>query len=200
MTSSMASLILLPSDITESPSWTTSAKYAREKTIRKTGNQIQKERALFGSKSLKRAWENSYIYGGARWSTLPETIYDLYEDDAIEIEEQDLGYLLLLAISASHYSERADAATRLLGMLIEEGVTKRHPKIHDRIVKSLSILVDHSDASRRYNAIMALWQGVVIEAIKTISQRLREESNSVVKETADQAIKVLKHYEASEQA
>lgn len=200
MTACLAPLTFQASDTVQSPSWTQKEAYLSEKEIRKTGNQIRKERTLFGYRSLKFAWENSCDSGKVKWSSLPELIYDLYEENEIEISEQDLCYLLELSLTSSRTSERADAAIRLLGMLIEEGITRKHSKTHAKIIHSLTILVDHADASRRYNAIMALWQGIVLEGIKSIAQRLDIESDHVIRETANQAIKVLMHYAGSQPA
>jgi len=194
MTASLASLASPAGIRTESRSWTRWQGAENTNSLSKTGSQIRQNRQSFGKSSLRANWEIQRDKSFSRISSLPEIIFELYEEKKIEISNYDIEFLLKLALLGKGSSEISNAAIRLLGILLEEDEDRSINLLHGKAINILSILVCHSDPSRRYSAIMALWQGKVIQAIHALQACMLSESSDLVRNTAKQAVDVLTRY------
>jgi hypothetical protein len=194
MTTGFASLAAPASTGSESPSWTRWQVIKNTNSPQKTGSQIRQSRQSFGKSSLRANWEAQCDKSMSRISSIPESIFELYEEKKIEISHHDIEFLLQLSLFGKGSSEISNAAIKLLGILIEEDENWEIQLLHSKAIDILSILLDHPDPSRRYSAIMALWQGKVLQSIHALRMRLRSETNGLVKNTAEQALDVLTRY------
>ena len=194
MTMSLASLASPIGVRVESPSWTRWKEAGSARLLPKTGSQIRRNRRSFSNSSLRANWEIQCDSNSGGLTSLPEVIFELYEENEIEISAHDVDFLIEIASSRNVFSEMANAAIRLLGILIEEDEKKEIPLLHSKAVAVLSLLIDHQDPSRRYNAIMALWQGKVKQSIHILKLCALNESNDVVRSAAGQAVEVLMRY------
>jgi hypothetical protein len=194
MTASLASPVSPAGALVGSQSWTQWQRAKIANPLPKTGSQVRQSLRFFGKSSLRANWESHCDQRLSRISSLPEHILELYEDNKIQISDNDVEFLLGLAFLGTGASEMSNAAIRLLGILLEEDEDRSISLLHSKGVAILSLLVDHPESSRRYTAIKALWQGKAIKSIHTLQMRLPSESNDLVRQIAEQAVDVLTRY------
>jgi hypothetical protein len=177
---------------TSSPSWTEppiDAPLARAQAG--TGFRLREDLRQANNNSLEEAWKLWMSSSRTHWGLVPEEALEKIETGELEVDLKSIELLERVA-SDRYYSSRADAAVRLLGILLEEGLCENY-----RVRLFLTLLLNHPDASRRYYAVKALWQSRSIESVKAIRRMLSHESNSAVARVAEQASTVLKSYDRS---
>jgi hypothetical protein len=190
--------ICLPSPSTQarpivgSPSWT--GHFTRGPELR-TGSQVQIDARHYKLHSLRQFWESWSILPSKKWSSLPEDIIEGHENGDLSIDASDILFLIQIATNGGSHSDSSDAAIRILGILLDEGVIGGHSPGNDGLVRLLlTLLVDHPNPSRRYHAIKALWQGRVASSANALRKRLQIENHPLVKNVAEQAANVLERY------
>jgi hypothetical protein len=153
-----------------------------------TGFRLREDLKQASTNSLEEAWKLWMSSSRTNWDLIPEEVLEKIETEELEVDQKSIQVLQQAALSARHYSSTADAAVRLLGILLEEGLCE------SRVRLFLTFLLNHPDASRRYHAVKALWQCRSIQSVKAIRQMMLHETHSVVAQAAEQASTVLEHY------
>jgi len=104
------------------------------------------------SPQLGLVWSKATIEASdGAWHLLPEEVFDLIDDEDLELDEDGGRFLGFAAMSPDTPNPAAIAAIRLLGMLAEEEALSQ-----SHVLPILRDVLGHDDAQRRYYAAKAL--------------------------------------------
>lgn len=171
-----------------SPSWTErpiGALLARAQVG--TGFKLREDLSQANNSSLEEAWKLWMSSSRTHWDQVPEEALEKIETGELEVDLKSIQLLESAALSGHYSSSRADAAIRLLGILLEENLCDNY---RYGVHSFLTLLLNHPNASRRYYAVKALWQCRSIESVKAIRRMLTHETHSAVARVAEQALAV----------